>query len=151
MRIKKIIENKGQIEIMGLAILVVLLVIILVVALNFSFKTNDTKADLRKSLIANNLLNAIIKEQGKINIKELINECYVEKKRNANNGQNCQKLQAEFNKIVNVVLGNMDYNIKIKTDDLDFFNQGSCQKGITSTPYRFKEKGTLFIANLILC
>ena len=143
--------KKGQVEIMGLAILVVLLVIILVIALNFSFKTTDTKADLRKSLIANNLLNAIIKEQGKINIKELINQCYTEKKKNVNNGQKCINLEEEFNKIIDIVLGNVKYNIKIRTEDLNFFDQGGCENGIESTPYRYKEKGTLFIANFRLC
>ena len=64
-------DKKGQAEIIGLVVLVVVLVFILVIALNFSFKQKDDKSDIRKSLIANNLLNAIIKENG-LDFKSLI-------------------------------------------------------------------------------
>ncbi len=144
-------NNKGQAEIIGLAVLVVILVIILVIALNFNFKTTDNKDDLRKSLIANNLLNALIKQQGKTNIRELINDCYIEKRRDATNGQGCLELKKELNQVFSTILTNRDYYIKLRTDEIEFFSEGKCDKGIESTPYRFKEEGTLFIANLGIC
>ena len=146
------IKRKGQAEIIGLAMLVVILVVILVITLNFSFNLgNDPRSDIRKSLIANNLLNAIIKEQGKINIRELINDCYAENKRNVNNGQSCTNLKNEFNNLFSVVLGKTKYKMQIQTDELIFFEQGECERGIASIPYRFKEEGITFIANLRLC
>ncbi|MEK6936673.1 MAG: hypothetical protein AABW58_01225 [Nanoarchaeota archaeon] len=144
-------DKLGQAEMIGLAILVVILVVILVIALNFNFKPNDDKADLRKNLIANNLLNALIKQQGKVNIKELIDECYSEKRRNVNNGQNCLKLENELNNVFLAVLVNRDYKVNLRANEDSFFSGGSCNRGITSTLYRFKEKGTLFTANLTIC
>lgn len=142
------IGNKGQAEIIGLVILVVILVFILVIALNFSFKQKDDKSDIRKSLIANNLLNAIIKEDS-LNFKNLINECYIEKKRN-NNGQNCLKLKNEFNKLFSIVFRNKDVQLKIKTDESEFFKEGKCENGIQSTIYRFK-MDTAFMITLKVC
>lgn len=145
------IAKKGQAEIIGLAILVVILVFILVIALNFSFKTKDTRADLRKSLIANNLLNAIIKEEGKVNVKEIINNCYSEKKRDINNGQNCLKLNTEISKIIKIILGEKDYLMMINAEEIGFFKQGNCERGIESIQYRFKVEGNTFAAKIRLC
>ncbi|MBS3171363.1 hypothetical protein J4449_01995 [Candidatus Woesearchaeota archaeon] len=144
-------NKKGQVEIIGLAILVVILVVILVIALNFNFKTTDNKSDLRKSLVANNLLNALIKQQGNVNIRELINDCYIEKRRNVNNGLGCLNLKKELNNVFSTILINRDYFIKLRTEELEFFSEGNCDKGIESTTYRFKEEGILFIANLRIC
>ncbi len=151
MRAKFILGKKGQAEIIGLAVLVIVLVFIFVIALKFNFSIGESNTDVRKSLIANNLLNAIIKEQGEINIKELINNCYIEKQKGQESGQGCLRLKNELNKVFSIVLGRTAYQIRIRTNEAEFFNEGTCEKGIESTAYRFKEEETLFITSLRVC
>ena len=151
MKIKLIFAKKAQAEIIGLAVLVVLLVFIFVIALKFKFTLGDNNIDVRKSLTANNLLNALIKEQGDIDIKELINTCYFEKQKGQDKGQGCLELKIELNKAISIVLGRTAYQIRIRTDEAEFFKEGTCEKGIESTTYRFKQKETLFIAALKIC
>ena len=152
MRVNFLSTKKAQAEIIGLAVLVILLVFIFVIALKFNFSTGDnSNTDVRKSLTANNLLNAIIKEQGKTDIKELVNRCYIEKQKGQDSGQECLNLKNELGKIFSIILGKNTYNIKIRTEEAEFFKEGTCEKGIESTLYRFKQKETLFIASLRIC
>ncbi len=144
-------NKKGQVEIIGLAVLVVLLVIILVVALRFSFNTDDTKDDIRSSLIANNLLNAIIKEKSKIDVKDLIYECYTGVKKGVSQEISCMKLTKELNKIITLSSGNKNFEFKLSTDSFEFFKEGKCSKGIQSSPYRFKKETITFVAMIKLC
>ena len=96
-------NKRGQVEILGLAILVILLVVILVIALKFSFTSdNSANNELRSGLIANNLLNAIIKEKTKVDIKDLIYECYFGIKKGSAKEISCSKLSKEINKIISL-------------------------------------------------
>ena len=137
-------NKKGQIEILGLAILVIILGVILVLALGFSVNFSDNKEDLRAGLVANSLLNSIIKQQ---NVKRLMHECYVEFKKNKSN---CQDLEKELNKIM-LLSVNKKFQITLNSNSVDFFKTGNCLRGVQSTPYRFKEQGETLTTVLKLC
>ena len=145
-------NKKGQAEILGLAILVILLVVILVIALKFSFSSSDnSNNEVRNSLIANNLLNSIIKEKTKVDVKDLIYECYFGIKNGNSKEISCSKLSKEINKIISLNIGNRDFEIKFSTDSSEFFKEGKCSNGIESTAYRFKKEEITFVGTLKVC
>ena len=149
---KLFLEKRGQVEILGLAVLVILLVVILVIALRFSFSTsNNANNELRTGLIANNLLNAIIKEKSKIDVKDLIYDCYNGIKRGVSKEISCTKLTKEINKIISLSVGNRNFELSLSTDSLDFFKEGECKNGVQSTQYRFKKEDITFVATIKLC
>lgn len=137
--------KKGQAEILGLALLVIILTIILVLALRFSFNFSGNKDDVRTGLIANSLLNSIVKQD---NIREMIHSCYIEFKKGTKNG--CPDLEKELNKIISLSV-NKKFQVILSADPTEFFKKGECAKGIQSTPYRFKEQGETLTATLKLC
>lgn len=149
-KFKDKLYRKGQIEIIGLAMLVILLVVILVIALKFSFNSNNDNFDIRNSLIANNLLNALLKQEGQINIKNLIYDCYFNSKKNLNKETTCKPLKEELDKILTLII-NKDFEIKFSAESLEFYKQGNCGKGIESTQYRFKKNSITFIGSIKLC
>ena len=143
--------KKGQAELIGLVMFVVILVIILVIALNFS-STQPGNNDLRTSLTANNLLNAIIKaNNNNLDIKELISGCYFGLKNGKSEEVSCGKLKNEFDKIIYLSLGNKNYQADFMDENNKFYIIGNCIKGIETTPYRFKKDVNTFVVNLKLC
>jgi len=145
-------NKRGQVEILGLAILVILLVVILVIALKFSFTSdNSANNELRSGLIANNLLNAIIKEKTKVDIKDLIYECYFGIKKGSAKEISCSKLSKEINKIISLNIGNRNFEIIFSTDSSEFFREGKCVNGVQSTAYRFKKEDITFVGTLKIC
>jgi hypothetical protein len=144
-------DKKAQIEILGLAVLVIVLAIILIIALTFNLDDDAGKSDVRTGLIANNLLNALIKQEGKVNFKNLVFECY----NNIKNGQNmeigCNSLNKEINETVPLMIGNKKYELRFESDTEEFYKLGSCKRGIESIKYRFKSNGLTFISSIKLC
>lgn len=144
--------RKGQIEIIGLAVLVVVLVIILIIALTFSSSLPDKgNNDIRSGLIANNLVNSIIKEQTQGSIRNFIEECYLGLKIGKNKVDSCGKLDKEINNIVLVSIGNRKYEMKFKADNLEFYKLNECKNGIESTQYRFKNNENTFTVSMKIC
>jgi len=142
--------KKAQIEILGLAVLVIVLAFILIIALTFNLD-NDGENDIRTGLIANNLLNSLIKQEGKVNFKNLVFECY----NNIKNGQNmengCNSLNKEVSKAIPLIIGNKRYELIFESEGREFYRSGSCKRGIESTKYRFKSDGEAFISSIKLC
>ena len=138
-------------EIIGLVVLVVLLVFILIIGLVFVFNEQDNKDDVRISLIANNLVHAIIKQQGKVNVKDLIYDCYIGVKNRDSNNEMCEKLKNAVSKMILLSIGNKDFNIRFSNENIEFYNFGKCKNGIESIGYRFKVQNALFTTNLRIC
>ena len=144
-------NKKAQTEIIGLAILVILLVIILVIALSFSFKFSTGEDSIKTSITANNLLNALIKQEGKISIKELVHECYINTNKGLPADSGCIKLTNELDQAIKYNIGNKDFEIRFSTDNSIFYKQGSCKTGVESTKYNFKAEEILFTTSMKIC
>ena len=141
--------KKGQVEIIGLGVLVIVLVVILVLALTFSFNSsNNENNDLKSGLTANSLLNAMIKLEGKVDFKELVYSCYADAKKESS--VNCNKLKTEINKIAILSIGKSNFQISFETETFEFFKYGNCQ-GIQSSAYRFNKQGTIIIGKINIC
>lgn len=140
--------KKGQVEIAGLGILVVVLVVILVIALTFMSKDTDVGTDVKSGLIANSLMNAIFKEN-KVMLNNLIYECYISRK--ANPKYECDKLTGELRKVFSYTLGKRKFEVSFSVDSSEFYRDGLCKTGIRGSDYRYKKEGTTLVGNIKLC
>ena len=120
--------KKGQIEIMGLVIIVALLVFILIFALSFLIKPKQENEDILK-LKANSLRSSLLKTSlcEDFTIRDELEKC-------SNNiplecFNNCNELKQEIVKIIERSLEKEKYYFKSGNIELGF-----CEEKITSVP-----------------
>ncbi len=136
--------KKAQTEILGIAIIIVLLLIFGVFYLKFSSNNPTLIPELRTNVQTNNLLQALLK----INIKNesfdsLIYKCYSEK--------DCDTLNEELPKIIALSLSNeTQYKFTISADNKPFFSLGSCSLGIVAN-YPITKNNIIFDTDLLVC
>ncbi len=121
--------KKGQIEIIGLAVIIIILAVSLIIALFFILKPKiNVLEDQRQSIRASSLLNTLIEtntnltdKNNKTTIKDLLIACYP-------NQQNCEKNIKE--PILNKIFNNTEYILIIKQDPggpIKIPNKDDCQ------------------------
>ena len=122
--------KKGQIEIMGLVIIVILLVFIAIFALSFSIKPKQENEDILK-LKANALRSSLLKTDlcAGINVKDELENCI--------NGYpeclECSDLENEIRDIIESSLEGERYSfIVLSIDGSSFIGFGDCINKITA-------------------
>jgi|SRR3989344_8163753 len=132
---------KGQMESMGLVLIVVLIVFLSLFALVFLNKT-EVKPSSALSVKADNLMNAVTKVniQGK-SFQEGVVECC---------DGNCDAFSAEVKKILDSSLEE-NYLFSINKGNRICKELGNCREGIASSEYRLKEYGEQYEIRALLC
>lgn len=136
--------KKAQTEILGIAIIIVLLLIFGVFYLKFSSNNTTLIPEMRTNIQTSNLLQAILK----VNINnelfdDIMYKCYSKKE--------CDLLENEIPKIIALSLNNeTQYNFTIYADNKPFFNIGSCSHGIVVN-YPTTKNNIIFDTNLLIC
>ena len=122
--------KKGQIEIMGLVIIVILLVFIAIFALSFIIKPEQENENVLK-LKANALRSSLLKTNlcGDITVKDEIENCV--------DGYHecvdeCTVLKQEIEKMIKSSLDNEKYNFFVSNDEGSFINIDNCVDGVTA-------------------
>ncbi len=127
--------KKAQIEIIGLAVIVIILAVGLIIALMFILRPKiDTLEDQRQNIRATVLLNSLIDTNENLEdisnekkVKDIIKECYSDQ----NPISACERaLKAP---ILNKLFKNQDYTLEIKQDFGDFVRIPS-RSSLTSCP-----------------
>lgn len=121
--------KKGQTEIVGLVIIVILIVFIAIFSLTFILKSEQQDDDILK-LKANALRSSLLKTNvcGSVTVKDEIENCiddYYE-------CIDCGNLQSEIVKIISGSLENEEYNFNVFSDGESFMRIGSCVDNVTA-------------------
>jgi len=120
--------RKGQIEIMGLVIIMILLVFIAIFALTFIIKPEQENENilkmkanaLRASLLKTNLCDSIDVKDEIENCVDGYNECI-----------GCDELNARIDEMIKKSLDNEGYSFVVSSDEGIFINLGRCDSKIT--------------------
>ena len=140
-------RKRGQAEVVGLLIIVVLLVFIGMIFLRFYLLNPPSTAlsTARTSLETNNFLIAIMQTTlGQKQLTEHASTCY-------NKQSTCPTLQKDLLDIFSLVLKpGQKYAFMLKTAEKPFLELGNCETGIAST-YSFVEDTIFYDATLKLC
>ncbi len=126
--------DKGQIDMIGITVILLLLIIIGIVALRFSItKVESNQDSTLNSIKANNLVNALVKASScDSNLKETMKNCCENRDFCGQNA--CDFLEKEVKLIFDKTMTS-NYFIEIKNEDKSCFNFGNCAQGISSSPY----------------
>ncbi|HLC56905.1 MAG TPA: hypothetical protein VJJ23_06720 [Candidatus Nanoarchaeia archaeon] len=130
--------GKGQIDMIGITVVLLLIIIIGIVALRFSItKVESNQDNTLNSIKANNLVNALVKASScDSNLKEAMKNCC---ENSDFCGQNaCDFLEKEAKSIFDKTITS-NYLLEIKNEDKSCFNLGKCEQGISSSPYFVNE------------
>ena len=120
---------RGQTEIMGLVIIVILIVFIAVFSLTFILKPEQQDDDILK-LKANALRSSILKTNlcNSVTVKDEIENCID----GYHECVDCSGLRNEIVKIIEGSIENEKYNFNVFTEGNSFMNIGSCVDNVTS-------------------
>lgn len=138
--------RKGQTEIMGLLIIVILLLVIGVIYLRFRLADGgENYGDVRTSTEASNLLKAAMNlNVGSLDLQELIVACSQE-------AHQCTLLQRELEQVFRYSLqSGTDFRYVLMANDRELLRFGGCSFGIVGTFISVKE-GVVFESRLTLC
>lgn len=139
--------KKGQTEMIGLLVIVVLILVIGVVFLRFSVgKPSDLKADLRTNIQTTNLLRAVMKANiDDRSVADAILEC------SANSAQ-CDEVKAGIKEILDISIGKgREYSFTATIEDREIMSIGTCQDVGIVASYQASRKGTLIDSKLKVC
>ena len=121
--------KKGQTEIVGLVVIVILIVFIAIFSLSFMLKPKQQDDDILK-LKANNLRASLLKTNlcGGVTIKDEIENCiggYPE-------CGDCSGLNSKIDIIIKNSLESEKYSFVVLNDEEDFIRIGNCIENITA-------------------
>jgi len=121
--------RKGQTEIIGLVIIVILLVFIAIFALSFMIKPKQESDDILK-LKANYLRASLLKTNlcGSITLKDEIENCI----ENYYECIECGNLKGEIVKMLEDSLESEKYSFVVLKDDESFMRVGGCVDNVTA-------------------
>ena len=121
--------KKGQIEIMGLVIIVILLVLIAIFALSFIIKPEQENENVLK-LKANALRSSLLKTNlcRDITVKDEIENCVD----GYHECVDCTVLKQEIEKMIRSSLDNEKYNFFVSNDEGSFINIDNCVDSVTA-------------------
>ncbi len=138
--------KRGQSEIVGLLMIVILLVVIGLIYLRFSLsKQPSGYSDVRSSIEANNLLKAVMKlTVNETSVPDLVEECY-------QTPSSCVHLGNELAlAIASNIKPQEDFKLVIKADDKEILRQGTCEVGMAGSYITVRE-GVIFESKLFIC
>lgn len=139
--------KRGQTEVVGLLVIVILLVFIGLIYLRFALQKHDSSQGIvREGIKGSSLLSAVLNlDIGDGSLKKRISDC-------SSLQDTCEDLKRDFHDIFSSVLQpGEQYSLNLLSEDeTTFFSDGTCDRGIVTT-YRFVEEGELFEARLTLC
>ena len=123
--------RRGQIEMIGLMVIVLILIIVALFFLRFSLRSDSFEDDTLLSLKANNLVNAIKKvtDCGKP-FEEAIIACCQEE--NFCGNPSCEHVTDTINSITSNMEEKVSFSATLNGESCGFIIQ-ECQKGVTST------------------
>jgi len=138
--------KRGQGEVVGLLVLVILLIFVGFLYLKFSLPGGkDTSSSIRQSLAASGLLHALVMyETGGERFVEWVSAC-------AHDMQQCSVLHDHLEGIFAVVVETgQEYRFVLKEEQHIFLEMGTCSSGIISrVPFTFE--GELYEGLLTFC
>tara|TARA_Y100000034_G_C6630397_1_gene275191 strand:- start:51 stop:476 length:426 start_codon:yes stop_codon:yes gene_type:complete len=139
--------KKGQAEIFGLVIIMVLLIFALIFFVKIQQEDTSNVA-VRSNFRANNLLNAIVnldvEEPNVDNMKDWLRKC-----NKADKSVDCDNLRTELEAIFEAtLLGSEKYHFDIDGSFAPVAKRGTCDVGISASPVRLPGPYTF---NLRLC
>ena len=145
--------KKGQMEMIGLVIVVVLIIIGGMFYITFSLRGKDKTQEQDQhlqSIQANNLVNAIVKIKICENksVGEAIVLCDTNKQICGENA--CDFVKNEIERIIQS-FSNENYFFFVKRGENEVFSFGNCDYGVSSVPYRLDVDSTSYDVVLRLC
>ncbi len=140
---------RGQSEVIGLLVIVIILVFLGLIYLGFSnIAQSVSYGDERTSIEAENALKALMKVNiegydGKT-LEDMVVDC-------GNDFNKCEMLEMALKKAYNVILRpGTEFSFFVQRDEEEVFAIGSCDLGLFSS-YTIVENGVVYEAKLKLC
>lgn len=137
--------NKGQAEVVGLMVIVVILLVIGLIYLRFALiREESAYPDLRTNIQVNNLLRALVKLKiGNLTMSESLYDCY--------NGLNCEMLKNRINDILDIVLMPSEgFKFSLLAEEREIISFGNCNTGILGS-FPFVKNGISLETRMVLC
>ena len=141
--------KRGQAEIIGLVIVVLLLVFALIFFIKVKTSGDENESQLiRSNLRANSALNALMKvhienDDEKRQMKDLIEECILNSYQRDNQlSKKCVEVRDELTKYLNSIFDDEEYHLVVSDGDNDLFSLGkSCKSSISASPFIVRNGG----------
>ncbi len=144
-----VLLRKSQVEMFGLVIIVILIVIIALFAIKFALRPKVEEKPVKLGLIANNLLNAIVKANicNDKSFDDALIACG--NKVPLCDNEACSLVKKELE----MVMSKFGYNYKFiaSIDKKEYFVNGECSDGIASTSYVSRDGSSLYSYKIYLC
>ena len=145
--------KKGQIEMMGLVIIVILIVIGGLFYLRFGIlgKRSNIEVSNTQNIQAINLINALMNTQicGNETVKQTIIACSNGKEIGCSTDP-CNYLEQNLVTIIDLAT-DFNYKLFITKNDVTIKEIGTCSQGITSPKYTFTDQGSVYESHFMLC
>ena len=131
--------KKGQIEMVGLVIIVVLIVIVGLFAFGFMLRRSPTSLKEFDSIKANNLMNALVKSK-----EELMISC-------------CELDQGSCSELNDFIVGEVNQSIdknfyfELKNDEVECYSYGICLEGVSSSTVFIRSRNNIYNSRVMLC
>ena len=139
--------KKGQIETIGLLVIVVLLLVIGVVFLKFNVNDkHNLKADLRTNTQTTNLLRAVMKASlSDKSVSDAVVDCSF-------NSAQCASISDEIKKMLDVSVGKgKNYEFTASADNKQLISIGNCTDVGIVASYQISKDGAFVEAKLKTC
>ena len=141
--------KRGQSEIIGLVVVVLILVFALIFFVKIKSSDNEDESKLiRYNLRANSALNALMKvnteyEDEKMQMKDLIEDCVLVYDSNPELPQKCNYAKTELEQHLDIIFDqSKKYNLIVSEGDDDIFSLGDgCKNSISASPFILRNGG----------
>jgi len=137
--------GKGQAEIVGLMVIVIILIVIGVIYLRFALiKEKSAYPEIRTNIEVNNLLRALVKLKiGNLTMSNALYECY--------RGADCYKVEDGVkDALSNVLKPEENFKFILLADDNEILVFGNCNKGLLAS-FPFVKHEAYLETRLTLC
>lgn len=139
-------RKRGQVETVGLLVIVLLLIVIGILVLRFSLRSpSSSLPDTRSSLESTHLLQALV-------LTTIQGDSFADHSQRCSTDRNaCLLFQQELERVFSLLLQKgQKYSFSLHLSDQDLFTLGRCSTGVVSS-YPFTAGGGFYEASLRLC
>lgn len=139
-------KARGQVETIGLLVIVLLLIVIGLIVLRFSLHApSSSLPDTRSSLESTKLLQALV-------LTKIQGDSFADHSQRCSTDRTaCLLFQQELERIFSLLLRKgQQYNFSLSLSDQNLFTLGRCSTGVMSS-YPFTAGGGFYEASLRLC